>query len=500
MLTGQLKPTKGEITLPPNYDLISGNRNNQEKIGLCSQNNILIPNLDVEEHLEMYAKFKMRSNYKAEIKSILNALNFGKYKSYQAKELSGGYQRRLCVAIAFLASPNLVILDEPCSGVDTKARQNIWDLIQTLRKGRAVVLATHFMDEAEQLSDKIVIINQGRIIAENSLDELRRDLTKSFELNILFSHNQMEKEKSATMDNIRTAIKEVIPSTQVSHMSATSYGLTVPYLSLETGEYYNLEPIIHSLEDLQARRKISSFNIVTQNLKDQFDQLNRHEINGNGNISADNYHANGNGQAITVTTKDEEEAELTYLTMIKSLFWKRLRHFTRNYRMLLCILILPVIFECIAMLFMKVRPPGEYDIALTLGRDLYPGSTDFYSFQNGNGVNDTGNAYSQPVYNRLVKENCAEQQCKIFNSSQTAHDWILETEDDYFERRYGGIVVNGSKFGVWYNNKGYHSLPTYMNVLNNAILRQELNHSSFKIETINHPLKLGDLGLSYSSM
>lgn len=60
----------------------------------------------------------------------------------------------------FLASPNLVILDEPCSGVDTKARRNVWELISVLRKGRAVVLATHYLDEAEHLSDSVLILNE----------------------------------------------------------------------------------------------------------------------------------------------------------------------------------------------------------------------------------------------------------------------------------------------------------------------------------------------------
>lgn len=68
MLTGQLKPTMGEINLPPNYHLISGNKNNQEKIGLCAQNNILIPNLTAKEHLQLYAKIKMRGGFDAEIK------------------------------------------------------------------------------------------------------------------------------------------------------------------------------------------------------------------------------------------------------------------------------------------------------------------------------------------------------------------------------------------------------------------------------------------------
>lgn len=67
-MTGQLNATDGEILLPLNYDLITGNKNNQEKIGLCAQNNILIPNLTAKEHLELYAKIKMRSGFNGEIK------------------------------------------------------------------------------------------------------------------------------------------------------------------------------------------------------------------------------------------------------------------------------------------------------------------------------------------------------------------------------------------------------------------------------------------------
>lgn len=102
MLTGQLKPSSGEVSLPLDYDLITGFTIHQEQIGLCSQNNVLIPNLTAREHLELYAKFKLRSGFKSEVRRILNNLKLGKYQHYKASELSGGYKRRLCIAIAFL--------------------------------------------------------------------------------------------------------------------------------------------------------------------------------------------------------------------------------------------------------------------------------------------------------------------------------------------------------------------------------------------------------------
>lgn len=184
LLTGQLLPSFGEIHLPLDYDLISGFKNPQEQIGLCSQNNVLIPNLSAQEHLALYAKLKLRKGFAKEVRRVMTNMKLGKYKDYKVRELSGGYKRRLCIAIAFLGSPNLVILDEPCSGVDTNARKTIWELIEALRKNRAVVLATHDLDEAQHLGDNIIIMKDGRIALQSTTKDLQNELTKNFKLNV----------------------------------------------------------------------------------------------------------------------------------------------------------------------------------------------------------------------------------------------------------------------------------------------------------------------------
>ena len=184
LLTGQLKPSFGEVLLPLDYDLITGFRNPQEQIGLCSQNNILIPSLTAQEHLELYAKLKLRKGVNKEIRRVMTNMKLGKYKNFKAGELSGGYKRRLCIAIAFLGSPNLVILDEPCSGIDTHARKTIWELIEALRKDRAVILATHDLDEAQHLGDNIIIMKDGRIALQSTTEDLQHELTKNFTVNV----------------------------------------------------------------------------------------------------------------------------------------------------------------------------------------------------------------------------------------------------------------------------------------------------------------------------
>lgn len=184
LLTGQIAPTHGEIHLPLDYDLITGFRNEQEQVGLCPQSNVLIPNLTAREHLELYAHIKLRKGQLKEVRRVMNNMKLGKYKDYKASELSGGYKRRLCISIAFLGSPNLVILDEPCSAVDVSARKVIWDLIETLRKNRAVVMSTHDLDEAQHLGDQIIMMKDGQIALMATTKDLHNELTKNFTLNV----------------------------------------------------------------------------------------------------------------------------------------------------------------------------------------------------------------------------------------------------------------------------------------------------------------------------
>lgn len=114
-------------------------------------------------------------------------------------------------------------------------------------------------------------------------------------------------------------------------------------------------------------------------------------------------------------------------------------------------------------------------------------------------------------YNRLenatdfdVKMNeslhCDAANCEYFQNSEEAYRWLLKTNDEYIYRRYGGISLNKSRAAVWYNNKGYHSMPLYLNELNTVLMKTELNDSEFKITTFNHPLTLGRKELSLSSM
>ncbi|XP_058118442.1 glucosylceramide transporter ABCA12 [Anopheles ziemanni] len=494
LLTGQVVPDVGDVHLPLDYDFISGLRNNAEKIGLCPQNDVLIPNLTAKEHLQLYARIKLTRGFDTEVSRTLENLNMGHYQNYRASDLSGGFKRRLCIAIAFLGSPNLVILDEPCSSVDTKARKNIWELIQTLRKDRAVILATHHLDEAECLSDKIVMLEDGKAIMEQSQEELKKRFTNTIYLKIFlkhqpeFEHTALIAELSKLMDGLADMRYEMTATLSQLNFRITS--------SSNDAQLLNIEPLLEHLANLKATNVIESFDVRNENLLNIFNTVNSTdsapvECNGNGK------ERNGNGTTSHIPNgfhgPKTKEAKLGTLSIMATLFRKRLLHFTRNYRLLVCILVLPTIFEIIAMGCMTIRPPGEHDLMLNFSTALYPGAAEFYS-----NTSDS-DEYRQAIVDDVL-EHCSGDVCTLFNSSLDAYRWLLTTEHQYTERRYGGITINREKNVVWYNNKGYHSMPTWLNMLDTAVLRAELEDPSFSIRTINHPLKIEEDDLSLSSL
>lgn len=240
--------------------------------------------------------------------------------------------------------------------------------------------------------------------------------------------------------------------------------------------------MITTLEDLQQQQKITTFKVISNNLQDIFNNLNKVDTQLNGNETSNGIHK---------CDSKTDEVQSSKWELTKILFWKRILHYKRNYRLLLCSLVLPVIFVIIAMGFMSIRPPGEFENPLKLTKDLYSESTELYSYE-------SGSDYELDVYKRLTLH--CNDNCKLFDSSQRAHKWIFDTTKEYVGRRYGGVLINQSRASVWYNNKGYHSMPGYLNSLSSALLKAEMEDDSYKITTYNYPMALGDRELSLSSM
>ncbi|PNW59371.1 UNVERIFIED_CONTAM: ABC transporter ATP-binding protein [Euhalothece sp. KZN 001] len=149
-------------------------------IGIAPQENLLYKSLSCEENLNFYAQLYglSRKQRKERIDWCLNAVKLLDRSKSIVADLSGGMQRRLNIAVALVHEPQLVILDEPTTGLDIETRYEIWGLIQQLQgEGMTILLTTHLLDEAEKLCQRIGIIKTGKMIAEGTLDSLKQVIT-----------------------------------------------------------------------------------------------------------------------------------------------------------------------------------------------------------------------------------------------------------------------------------------------------------------------------------
>ena len=162
ILEGYRKPSGGEVTVLGEDPQRAG-RAWRERIGIVLQSCRLDPYLTVRESLELYAGY-----YRAPrpIDEVIELVGLGDKAGERARKLSGGQQGRLDVGMALVGDPDLLFLDEPTTGFDPSARRQAWEAIAGLRElGKTVFLTTHYMDEAQQLADRVAIIARGEIVA-----------------------------------------------------------------------------------------------------------------------------------------------------------------------------------------------------------------------------------------------------------------------------------------------------------------------------------------------
>jgi len=151
-------------------DIVSSFNDMKEKIGILPQEFQSFEKLTVKETLVYFSKLYKK---RADIDDIIDSMDLKDNQNKLYKNLSGGLKQRVGVAISLVNDPEIVFLDEPSTGLDPKARREVWEVIANLRsKGKTVFLTTHYMEEAEYLADYIAIIHKGKIIAEGSLEDL----------------------------------------------------------------------------------------------------------------------------------------------------------------------------------------------------------------------------------------------------------------------------------------------------------------------------------------
>ena len=173
MLSCLTKPTSGDA-LVMNHSIISDVSSVKKAIGVSPQETAVAHNLSVKENLELICGLYSFSKEKCEvkIKELSEKFRLTEILNKKAGKLSGGWQRRVSIAMALISEPSVLFLDEPTLGLDVIARSELWDMIRGLKGKVTVILTTHYMEEAEALSDRIGIMKNGRLLALGSASEL----------------------------------------------------------------------------------------------------------------------------------------------------------------------------------------------------------------------------------------------------------------------------------------------------------------------------------------
>jgi ABC-2 type transport system ATP-binding protein len=183
-LTTELRPTTGSVSVF-GVDAVAEPQQAKRAMGITPQEAGVFERLTVREHFELFARLKHLSKREARAaaREVIAELELTGETNKSVGALSGGQRRRILIGLALLGRPPLLVLDEPTTGLDPASRRAVWGVIRrAVSTGTTVILSTHYMEEAERLSDRIGVIAAGRLIAFGTLDELLARVERSYRL------------------------------------------------------------------------------------------------------------------------------------------------------------------------------------------------------------------------------------------------------------------------------------------------------------------------------
>uniref|UniRef100_A0A671YFI2 P-type phospholipid transporter n=1 Tax=Sparus aurata TaxID=8175 RepID=A0A671YFI2_SPAAU len=429
ILTGLFPPTSGTAyiygrDIKTDMDII------RSSMGMCPQYNILFKHLTVEEHILFYSLLKGRTQAEAEreVEDMLVDLGLPHKRDDEAQNLSGGMQRKLSVAMAFVGGSKVVILDEPTSGVDPYSRRSIWDLLLKYRAGRTVILSTHHMDEADLLSDRIAIISKGQLHCCGSPLFLKNCFGVGFYLTLVRRIRDVRKKEvrndcdcasdcscslvslpfvlysvsaicrnALTLHNITSLIHHHVPEAKLIETIGQELTYLLPNKGFKHRAYASL---FRELEETLADMGLSSFGISDTSLEEIFIKVTADGeqllskcqsfmcsnflhvlslIAGHNGVMETNGVTHGASDSSAGKGSRQVKGATLILKQFHALLVKRFHHAIRSQKDFMAQIVLPASFVLIALIFTMIVPPfGEYP-SLTLTPWMYGQQFTFFS-------------------------------------------------------------------------------------------------------------------------
>ena len=181
MLSTLIKPTSGNIIINE-LDLSKNKQKIKEILNISPQDTAIAKNLTVLENLNFFAGVYEINNKETKIEELIKLFKLENVLNQKTKTLSGGWQRKLSIALALINEPKILFLDEPTLGLDVIARKELWNIIKTLKNNTTIILTTHYMEEAEKLSDRVGIMKEGTLKIVGTPEHIKKESKcKTFE-------------------------------------------------------------------------------------------------------------------------------------------------------------------------------------------------------------------------------------------------------------------------------------------------------------------------------
>jgi len=496
IMTGILSSSQGEVY----YDRvpISGNETKLcKEFGYCPQFDTFNNLLTVGEHVRLFSGIK---GIKVDVDSVLHDIDLLSKKDNYPKELSGGQRRKLCITLALLGSPKYVFLDEPTTGLDPYSRKNIWELLSRKKEGCVIFVTTHYMDEADLLADRKMIISNGNISCLGTSLFLKQQFNMNYSLDIhcknlddaYLSDKLLDELCPGTTQTKSITSTNMQSSTDVDENHANSVGdYLVTYLlpMKNSGVFKKIfESINGMIKD--STNTIENFSLTAPTLEELFIKLeNSNEMNiqlqkatNTVNIDMDAESTSNLVDRLKPVFSKTNINQSSSLRQIWTIVKLRLTIFIRNKTFALLYTLLPVILSLVFIYLVNSSINSDFKVIkydpLSMKPSLY---TDEKWFVEAN--------VTEPVSNYLNKIGSSNHINVETKSLQ--NDFSISSGKDLSSLKYAGGFYGFEEddilqFIIIKNITDTFALPISIDLLSNAILEQ--NNIKDRFSVTFHPL------------
>uniref|UniRef100_A0A667ZNY8 ATP binding cassette subfamily A member 3 n=1 Tax=Myripristis murdjan TaxID=586833 RepID=A0A667ZNY8_9TELE len=495
MLTGLFPPTSGRAYIN-GYDICQDMALIRRSLGLCPQHDVLFDNLTVREHLLFYAQLKgyPKDKIPAEVDRIIRILNLEDKRQARSKTLSGGMKRKLSIGIALIGDSKVVMLDEPTSGMDPSARRATWELLQGEKRGRTILLTTHFMDEADLLGDRIAIMAGGELQCCGSPLFLKNKYGAGY-------HMVIVKDALCNVSEITRLVHMYVPNATLESSAGAELSYILPKESTS-----RFELLFAELEMNREELGIASYGASVTTMEEVFLRVGKlvdssldiqaiqlpalqyqHERRSHDWTTDDASSISGMTDATdftdsgTLISEDCSNIKLNtgvrlYLQQFYAMFLKRALYSWRNWKVMVAQFLVPLVFTVVALIVARSFPSHHSAPQLRLALSRYGHTRVPVALEPGAGPLATVLA---DAYNSQL-------------SAQLAQDLTEEEGGAFNEHCVVGAAFRGSsshfaEATAYFNNEGYHTPATALMMVDNALFKL-LAGPNASIQTGNYPM------------